>query len=286
MERRLGRGLSSLLSSETRADESSVEIPVEQIRPNPFQPRKVFDAQGLEELSSSLRRHGLLQPIVLRKGPEGYELIAGERRWRAARLAGWKAIPAVVRDGVASEQMLELALIENVQRRDLDPMERAEGYRGLMESLGLTQEEMAQRVGLQRATVTNHLRLLELAEAVQDGVRAGLLSMGHARALLGIEDADGQVALMKQIVKAGLSVREVERRVRSAKKPASEAATTLRPAKPPWALSWERKLRDSLGTKVALNPGANHRGQIVIDYFDRDDLDRLLERLAPQRTLA
>ena len=285
MERRLGRGLGSLLA-DARPQEPRSEIPLREIRPNPFQPRKTFDAGALQELQKSIERHGLMQPVVVRPAPEGYELISGERRWRAARLAGKEAIPAVVRTGVADESMLELALVENVQRRDLDPIEKARGYRQLQETLDLTQEQVATKVGLQRSTVTNHLRLLDLPEPVQDAVAQGLLSMGHARALLGLRDEKAQLALMEEAVRRDLSVREVERRVRGPV--SSEAAKPEAAAEPkpePWVGEVEGRLRESLGTKVRVANGRNYRGQIVIEYYDRASLDSLIARLAPGRQL-
>jgi len=284
MERRLGRGLGSLLS-EAHTTEAPEELDLARLRPNPFQPRKTFDAASLQELKASIERHGVMQPVVVRPAGEGFELIAGERRWRAARLAGKSSIPAVVRPGVTDDDMLELALVENVQRRDLDPIERARGYRQVMDRLGLTQEQVAGRVGLQRSTVTNHLRLLELPDEVQDAVGQGLISMGHARALLGLPEADRQRALLEEIVRGDLSVRVVERKVKEARETAPAATTAATTNRAPWAIELEDRLRDSLGTKVRVQPGQKERGQIVIQYFDRASLEGLITRLAPKPTL-
>jgi len=292
MERRLGRGLGSLLTKPAPTDQQS-SLELDRIRPNPFQPRITFDPEGLEELKSSIEAHGVLQPIVVRVAPpdgngDAYELISGERRCRASRLAGKTTIPAVVRSGVRDDEMLELALVENVQRRDLDPMERARGFRQLIDSANLTQEQVAQRVGLQRSTVTNHLRLLELPELVQDAVAQGMLSMGHARALLGVEDADSQTALLEATVRGDLSVREVEKRVRALRAPVAETVSKEakgREERAPWISEIESRLRQSLGTKVHLKNGAEYRGQIVIDYYDQASLESLIHRLAPQRTV-
>src|SRR5688572_14180266 len=200
MDRRLGKGLSSLLGQP--ADETVARaLELGDIDPNPFQPRKTMDPAGLEELRDSIAQHGVLQPVVVRKNGGRYQLVSGERRWRAARLAGLDRIPAVVREDVTDEQMLELALVENLQRRDLDPIERARGFQALMETLGITQEAVAAKVGLKRATVANHLRLLELPAKVQDAVGRGLVTMGHARALLGLADAAKMEELLGECVR-------------------------------------------------------------------------------------
>jgi len=287
MEKRLGRGLGSLLG-EPRGGQDLLEVELDRIQPNPYQPRKTLDPAALEELSESVRAHGILQPLVLRSQGAGFELIAGERRWRAARLAGLDRVPAMVRADVTDQQMLELALVENVQRRDLDPIERAQGYLALQESLDLTQEQVAERVGLRRSTVTNHIRLLDLPKPVQEAVARGLISMGHARALLGLPEAEDRIRWMERIVREDLSVREVERRVRARasgggqqEKPSGGAASK-EPSRPAWADTLERRMRETLGTKVALQPSGEARGRIVIDYYSREALDRLLEVLAPQ----
>ena len=282
MERRLGRGLGSLLSA-TPPAEPRTEIEISQVRPNPYQPRKTFDPAALQSLQASIERLGLLQPVVVRPALEGFELISGERRWRAARAAGHEMIPAVIRSGVRDEEMLELALVENLQREDLDPIERARGFKQLQEG-GLTQEQVATRVGLQRSTVTNHVRLLELPEDVQKAVARGLLSMGHARALLGLRERKAIRALMRQTIRRDLSVREVERRVRKLEHPRSPHNGPSA-APPPWIAEIETRLRESLGTKVCLQNNPGYRGQIVIDYYDRPSLDSLIARLAPRATL-
>ena len=262
--------------------ESPEPVPVDRVKPNRFQPRTNFDPEGLKELQTSMERSGLLQPIVVRGDERGYELISGERRLRAAKAAGWKSIPAIVRKDVSDAQLLELALIENIQRRDLDPMERARSFQRMIQELGLTQEAIAERVSLQRSTVTNHLRLLELPEPAQDALAKSLISMGHARALLGLKAAKAQLALLQDIVRRDLSVREVEARVRAAREPKEPTAPA--PTRQPWVATVENRLREALGTKVALE-GSASRGRIVIDYFSQQDLDRLLEQLAPSRTL-
>jgi ParB family chromosome partitioning protein len=285
MEKRLGRGLGSLLG-EPQGSDDLLELELDRIRPNPFQPRTSIDPAALEELADSIRSHGVLQPLAVRSLGSGFELIAGERRWRAARIAGLSRVPAVVRREVSDQQMLEWALVENLQRRDLDPIERARGFKSLQEGLGLTQEQVAEAVGLQRSTVTNHLRLLDLAPAVQDAVAKDLISMGHARALLGVKEPSDQVRLMEQAARESWSVREVERRVqaRSGTKRQVTLQPTAAPAapQPPWAAELERRMRESLGTKVSLQALGETKGRIVIDYYSREALDRLCLILAPR----
>jgi len=296
MERRLGRGLSALLTQSNTPAEPTPEpeagargeLPIEKIRINPFQPRRNFDAAGMEELVQSIRQHGLLQPIVVRAHGDGYELVSGERRLRAFRALGRTAIPSIVRDNVSDAEMLELALVENLQRRDLDPIERAQGYRRMIDQLGLTQEAVADKVGLQRPTVANHLRLLELPSAAQEALAKGLIQMGHARALLGCKDTGLAQRLLEKVVREDLSVREVEVLVRN--RTAASAAASTEPVRvvipqAPWVRDLEDRMREHLGTKVSLKNGPGYRGQIVIDYFQREDLERLSEILAPRERL-
>lgn len=306
--RRLGRGLGSLLGSTTAAagqepvdaapeqaegqgaPRAPLEIELDRIRPNRVQPREVFDPEGLDELRDSIREHGVLQPIVVRPLDDGYELVSGERRWRAARMAGLTAIPAVVRQ-VADGEMLVLAMVENVQRRDLDPIERARGYKELTE-LGLNQEQVAARVGLKRSTVANHMRLLELPEEARQAVSRGLISMGHARALLGLTSSVSILELVQRTVREGLSVRQVEESVRArsaspgkrSPTPAADTAAQARTATdvPPWQRELQERMLHHLGCKVEIRNQPGYRGKIVIDYDDRGDLDRLSEILAPR----
>ncbi len=288
-ERRLGRGLGSLLGTEVPgASGSDVrEVPLDLIRANPHQPRRIFDPSAMDELAESIRQHGVLQAIVVRPQGDGYELVAGERRTRAARAAGLSTIPATVRADVSDAQMLELAMVENVQRQDLDPIERARGYRQMAEQLGLTQEQVADRVGLKRASVANHVRLLELPEAAQAAVQSGLVSMGHARALLGLTRPERILDLVERIAREGLSVREVESMVRSESRPrGSSSSAVLTPAgSPPWIRELEQRMEEHLGTKVSLRNQPGFRGQVVIDYFNRSDLDRICQILAPKTLL-
>lgn len=265
------------------------ELPVGAIRPNPHQPREHFDPDALEELRNSIQAHGILQPIAVRPTSDGrYEIIAGERRWRAAQLAGLEAIPAVVRADVTSEQMLELALVENVQRKDLNPIERAQGYQNLVE-IGLTQGDVAKKVGLNRTTIANHIRLLELAPKVREAVSKELITMGHARALLGVREPEAQWRLAERVVREDLSVRAVERFVRELARPKpggiGSSSTQRTPEQPAWVKELERRIGDELGTRVSLRNHPGYRGQIVIEYFSREDLERLYSALAPRPTL-
>lgn len=293
MERRLGRGLGSLLGQSDQAAPPAVrELPLKAIRPNPGQPRKTFDSEPLEELRQSIELHGVLQPILVRPGANGqYEIVSGERRWRAARLAGLEAIPVVVRE-VGDEECLELAIVENVQRQDLAPIEKAKGFVQLQKQFGLTQEQIAKRVGLQRSSVANFLRLLELPKEIQDGVSAGLVSMGHARALLGLADAAGQRAAFERVVREELSVRDTERLVQASEAPASPSQPTPPTKASPgagkretWEATLEARMREHLGAKVELQRGSGYRGKIVVHFNGREDLERLVDLLGPKDEL-
>jgi ParB family chromosome partitioning protein len=212
-----------------------------------------------------------------------FEIVSGERRWRASQMAGLSSISASVRE-VDTEQMLELALVENLQRQDLDAIERATGYQQMMKALNVTQEQVAEKVGLKRSTVANHLRLLDLPVPAQDAVRRSLITMGHARALLGLADPARVLGLVERIAREDLSVRDVERLVRDAGRVTNQGKAVIPPpsAPAPWVRELETRLRGQLGTAVQVRNAPGYRGQIVIEYFDRTDLDRLCERLAPR----
>src|SRR5882672_5180876 len=213
----LGRGLGALLSADDSAiaTENSNEVAIDLIDPSSFQPRSVFDGAKLDELARSIRANGVVQPLLLRRKGSRFELIAGERRWRAAQRAGLTKVPAIVRS-VSDEKLLEIALIENIQREDLNPIEEARAYKKLIDALGLTQETVAERVGRDRSYVTNYLRLLKLPEDLQELLQAGRMSTGHARALLGVDDPDIQRRIARKIIEQGLSVRATEQLVRVA----------------------------------------------------------------------
>ena len=273
----LGRGLDVLFSENTLEDGvTTVTLPLDEIIPNRDQPRKQFDDEALADLSASIAQHGVLQPLLVRPMPDGsYQLVAGERRWRASRMAGLSEVPVVIRD-MNEQEAAELALIENLQREDLNPMEEAIGYRTLMENYGMTQEQAAQVVNKSRPAVSNALRLLQLPEEVTNLVSEGKLSAGHARTVLAFEGAEAQIAAAKQTVAKGLSVRELERMAKAAKR-------TPRAPKPSSRDSFydevELALRENLGRQVKVT--ATPKGGILqVEFFDPEDLRALANKLA------
>jgi len=248
------------------------ELLIDEISPNKLQPRKYFDDEKLEELVQSIRENGVLQPVVVQKGKNnGYELIVGERRWRASKKAGLKKIPAVIRE-VSDAESLELAIIENIHRQDLNPIEEAEAYSRLANDFGLTQEKLAKRVGKNRTSVTNTLRLLKLPQSVKEEMVAGRLSMGHARALLGLESVQDIEALKKEILKKDLNVRQVEGRVKQMKTPPHEAPPARK--KDVFIKNLETEMERKLGTKVEIVP-RKKGGKVVVTYYSDDDLERI-----------
>jgi ParB family chromosome partitioning protein len=286
-KRRLGRGLEALLGGTALAEPpelltspgSTVQVPVAKIELNPHQPRKDFDADELAALKQSLSTHGLLQPVVVRQTGSGYQLIAGERRLRAAKEVGWTEIPVRVVD-FNEQQTFEAALVENIQRSDLNPIEKAQGFHGYLQQFNVTQDELAKKIGLDRSTISNLVRLLELPTEVQDAVRTGRVSNGHARALLALDDPQKQSALCKEIISKGLSVRAVEAMV---KEPKPESHRT-EPTKPPAAKTAhvqgiEDELRQVLATKVEIKLHGEEHGQIVITFQDNGEFERLLAHL-------
>jgi ParB family chromosome partitioning protein len=279
--RRLGRGLEALLGptrEDAERDGSLVELAVVDIRPNPFQPRQDVDPAALEELKASIRQAGLLQPIVVRPVPGGggYELIAGERRLRACQALGWERIPAVKRE-VDDRTALTLALIENLQRDDLSPVDEARGYERLLAEFNLAQQDVADAVGRDRSTVANALRLLKLPAAVLVMLHEGQLSVGHARALLALEDPRAAATLAREAVAQGLSVREIEDRVRGGRAPVRRPRLKRGVGQAPEVRRVEDALRRRLGTDVRLTLRAKGKGQIHVAFYSNDDLARLLE---------
>jgi ParB family chromosome partitioning protein len=274
----LGRGLGALLSSpgptsqDAGAPAGPVELPIDAIAPNPQQPRKDFDDKALRDLSASLRQTGVLQPVVVRRLGDGYQLIVGERRWRAAKLAGLTKIPAVIRE-VTDAQSLELALVENLLREDLNPMEEAEAYQRLLAEFNWTQEDLAQRVARDRSSIANCLRLLKLPDLIQADLRAGRLTMGHARALLSLDSPADQLKLREEILAHSWSVRATEAGVQ-----AKRARPSLRrPARrSPELAAVENALRGALATRVRI-VGNERAGRIEVVYSSREELDRLAE---------
>jgi ParB family chromosome partitioning protein len=283
----LGRGLSALLetadtditSKEVRPIGSVSQIPVNQLEANPFQPRTEFDQTALEELATSIKVHGVIQPITVRKmGYDKYQIISGERRTRAAILAGIERIPAYVR--VANDQdMLEMALIENIQRSDLNAIEVAMSYKRLLEECSINQDELGERVGKDRSTVNNYLRLLKLPDQIQAGIQTGKISMGHARAMINMEDPVDQMSLFNQIIEENLNVRMVEALVKEKKNGNTGITSPLRPLGTDWDPDIDRITEEfykRLKASVHLKNGNRGKGKIIISYKNREDLERIL----------
>lgn len=279
--KRLGKGLRALIpdipAEETEERISSIhEIEVSRIRPNPFQPREYFDETALEDLKNSIAEKGIIQPVTVRKVDDGYELIAGERRLRAITALDFEKVPAYVFKVGSDKEMLELSLIENIQREDLNPIDIAKGYNRLLTDCNLTQDQVSRRVGKERSTVANFLRLLKLPEHIQESMRRGDLNMGHGRALITIEDKELQNKIWKKIVKDKISVRDVER---LAKKGGSKKEKPGKiEDKPYYIVEAEEKMRMFLGTQVRVKTGKKG-GTIEIEYYSDSDLERLLELL-------
>jgi len=275
-ERKLGRGLDSLLGEAQPGDaDELVRLRLDEIRSSPYQPRQEFEESRLAELASSIRQSGLLQPVIVRHGATGYELVAGERRVRAARMAGLREIPAIVRP-YADDEVLVLGLVENIQRDDLNPIDKAVAYRRLVSHLGATQEEVAGRLGLDRSSVANMIRLLDLPQEVRDLVQRGALGMGHARALLALRDDVDRLRVAERIVREDLSVRAVERLVRDGA--ASGPTRRVQPRKTSQVQALEAELRSHLGTKVSIQDKRG-KGRIQIEYYSHEEFERILDVL-------
>ncbi len=282
-KRGLGRGLDALIESRSdSADPGRVaELDLDWIEPNPVQPRAEMDPDELEALSQSIREHGVIQPVIVTEsdGTTPYQLIAGERRWRAARLAGLSVIPAIIRES-SPRAMLEIALIENIQRADLNVLEEAAAYRQLIEDFGLKHGDLADRVGKNRSTITNALRILQCPEEVQQALMAGTITEGHARALLGLPSSVDQIAGLELVLNRRLTVRQTERMVREWNEGRTDSTerSTAEPAKDPNVQDFERRLQRSLGTRVELKRGRKG-GRLVIHYYSDEELNTLSERL-------
>ena len=287
--RGLGKGLDALIpagdkkiTKEENTKGAETVVKITKVEPNRSQPRKNFEEDALQELADSIKQFGLLQPILVQDKGEYYEIIAGERRWRAAKLAGLKEVPVIIRN-YSSQEIVEISLIENIQREDLNPIEEAQAYKRLLTEFNLKQDEVAERVSKSRTAVTNSMRLLKLCDGVQQMIIDDMLSTGHARALIPIEDPELQLQLAQRIFDEKLSVREVEKLVKSILKPAEE-----KPKKEeiPQSLMYiyqniENKLKDKLSRKVAISPkGKNGSGKIEIEFYSNDDLEKLIEILS------
>ncbi len=279
----LGRGLKALIPDTPRARTGMAEIPVDRLQPNPNQPRDHFDEAGIEELAASIRRHGVLQPLLVSEaGSDRYVIITGERRWRAAQRAGVRRVPAVIRERLEDADQLELALVENLQRRDLTPLEEARAFEQMRTSLGLTQAEIADRVAMDRSTVANALRLLKLGPEIQALVEQGQLSAGHARTLLAFTDDDARIRWARRVVETGLSVRELERAAAEEREGAKEAAAPekapSRPPRDPNLVAAEEKLALHIGSPVAIR-SQRRGGTITIRCADHEELMRVFDLL-------
>jgi len=282
MAKGLGKGLNALFKEEAGKDEKVQEISIKEIRPNPYQPRKVFQKEAIEELKLSILEHGILQPIILRKTIKGYEIVVGERRFRAAKEAKLEKVPAVVRD-LNEQQMMELAILENLQREDLNPIEEGSAYQTLMEKLQITQEQLAKRLGKSRPHLANHIRLLSLPPKIQQHISDGKISMGHGRALLGLRKKDQLPALVDKILKEGLNVRQLEQLIQQMNEIVPRETKKEKETKDVFIRERETSLRERFGTTVNIKQSKN-KGKIEIEFFSKDDLERILELLDLQNS--
>ncbi|MDL4840936.1 ParB/RepB/Spo0J family partition protein [Aquibacillus rhizosphaerae] len=277
MAKGLGKGINAFFPELDKQDDEAVqEILVKDCRPNPYQPRKTFHADAIEELKESIIEYGILQPLIVRKSIKGFEIVVGERRFRAAKEAGLTTVPAIIKE-LTDEKMMELALLENLQREDLTPIEEAQAYSNLMRELKITQEELAKRLGKSRPHIANLVRLLSLPEQVSALINNGELSMGHGRALLGLKDKEKVRPLVEKIRSEGLNVRQVEKLIISLNDKVPQKKK-VSPKKDIFLAERESRLRDQLGTGVTIHKG-KRKGKIEIEFFSDEDLDRILEML-------
>ncbi|KMK77903.1 ParB/RepB/Spo0J family partition protein [Alkalihalobacillus pseudalcaliphilus] len=275
MAKRLGKGLQAFFPEHEEEKESRIEeVELQDLRPNPYQPRKTFSDEAIEELSISIKENGILQPITVRQSLKGFEIVVGERRFRAAQLAGLERIPVIVKE-LSEDKMMELALIENLQREDLNPIEEARAYQRLMEHLKVTQEQLSKKLGKSRPHIANHLRLLQLPQVVQQFISDGKLSMGHGRALLGLKDKNKISLLLEKILQEKLSVREVEQMVQRLNEDVSRETKQKKVSLSPFLRERQDLLKAHFGTSVTIKPGKK-KGKIEIDYFSEEDLERIL----------
>lgn len=280
----LGKGLEALLPEVKTEGENIREIKISEIKSSRYQPRRYFDPERQRELADSIREKGIVQPILVRPYKDGYELIAGERRLQAAKVVGLDRIPALVKD-VPDTEALEIALIENIQREDLNPIEEAEAYQRLIKEFNLTQESLAKEVGKDRTSVANAIRLLKLPPKIQEMVSTGLISMGHARAILGLEEEVQQLEACERIIKKGLSVRETEDLVKRIKKENVSRETSNLHERDIMLIACEEDLMRVLGTKVSIKQDTKGKGKIEIEFYSPADLDRIMEKIVPKSDL-
>ncbi|MEH7109181.1 ParB/RepB/Spo0J family partition protein [Bacillus sp. JJ1764] len=280
MARGLGKGLDAFFTNvEAGKEEAVQEIKLQELRPNPYQPRKVFQQETIDELKASIIEHGILQPLVVRKSIKGYEIVVGERRYRAAKEAGLETIPAVVRT-LSEQQMMELAVLENLQREDLNPIEEGQAYHTLMEKLKLTQEEVAKRLGKSRPHVANHIRLLSLPPKIQEFISEGKISMGHGRALLGLRQKAKLSMVVDKIIQESLNVRQLEKWIQQLNENVSRETKKPEVKKDVFIVEREHTLRERFGTSVSIKHNKDKKkGKIEIEFFSPEDLERILELL-------
>lgn len=283
MAKGLGKGINALFTNmEVSNDETLQEIKIKDLRPNPYQPRKTFLPGAIEELKESILQHGILQPIIVRKSIKGYEIVVGERRFRAAKAAGLHVVPAVIRE-LTEQEMMELALLENLQREDLSPIEEAGAYQALLDHLHITQEELARRLGKSRPHIANHLRLLSLPETIQTLISEGKISMGHGRTLLGLKKKDKLKALADKIMKEQLNVRQVELLVQQLNENVSRETKKKAGSQDIFIKERESYLREYFGTSVTIKQ-QKKKGKIEIEFFSKEDLERILELLEAEQS--
>lgn len=276
MAKGLGKGINALFANlEVKEGETIQEISIKELRPNPYQPRKTFRPESIEELKQSIIEHGILQPLIVRQSIKGYEIVVGERRFRAAKEANLKTVPVVVRN-LTEQQMMEFALLENLQREDLTPIEEAMAYQTLIEHLQLTQEQLAARVGKSRPHIANHLRLLALPQEIQQLLNDGTLSMGHGRALLGLKKKEKMKAVVDKIVAEQLNVRQLEKLIHDMNQNVSRETSKTKKEKSVFVKQSESLLREKLGTNVTIKQNRK-KGKIEIEFFSNDDLERILQ---------
>ncbi|MCM3588137.1 ParB/RepB/Spo0J family partition protein [Mesobacillus maritimus] len=281
MAKGLGKGLNAFFNMEVGKEESVKEITISELRPNPYQPRKVFEEKAIDELKESIIEHGILQPLIVRRSIKGYEIVVGERRYRAAKAAKLETVPAVVRE-LNEQQMMELAVLENLQREDLNPIEEAAAYQTLMEKLGLTQEELSRRLGKSRPHLANTIRLLSLPPKIQGFISEGKISMGHGRALLGLRNKDQLQAVAEKVLREGLNVRQLELLIQELNNKAPKEKKK-KPVKDLFIREQETHLRERFGTTVTIKQAKN-KGKIEIDFFSKDDLERILELIGKSQS--
>lgn len=277
-KRGLGRGLEALIPIVDKSEENVQEIDIKKIVANDKQPRRDFDELKLDELAESMKQHGVLQPVILRKKGNAFELVAGERRWRAAAKAGLEKIPAIIKE-LSDAEVMEIAIIENLQREDLNPIEEAMAYKTLMDDFGLTQEELSKRVGRSRSQIANTVRLLNLDKEIQELVIQNKLTAGHARALLSIQDVRARIGLARKISQEDLSVRETEQLAKKLSEERKKAQRQKSQEINPVILDITERLQRALGTRVKIK-GSEKRGKIEIEFYSGDELERILEIIA------